>query len=213
MSTQKPASKQKNKKQESGIEIIKASYGVTPNFTDVTDETKGLLKDGELNFTVSAQELGILDPAPGVTKTYQVQFKTNGGRPQTLVFDDGKVVLLSAPPVDEPPAPFNASYELYGMMWFFGLSVCTSFFGYSAFQLGKYGFGNEIVGYLLAILAGGSFVSFGASEVGTGILTFIFTSPLLLSIIPLTVFAYSLYDPAGINFTYPIKNVDLPTSL
>jgi hypothetical protein len=98
-------------------------------------------------------------------------------------------------------------FDIWTIFWFFGLAVCTAYFGMSAFRLGREGFQNDIVAYLLAILAGGSFVAFGASEVGSGVVMLIFTSPVLLSVIPLAVFAYSMYDPTGINFNYGMAAV------
>jgi len=195
----------KGKKPDSGLEIIKASYGVTPNFVDVTEPVKSMLKGGELDFTVSAQGLGILSPAPGVVNTLQIQYKSNGGKTLNLTVDDNQPVLLSAPPLDDEPPPFNPAYEMLLILFYFVLAICVTYFGMSAFRLGKEGFGSEIAAYLLAILAGGSFVAFGTSGAATGIMALLFSSPALIAVIPLTVFLYSLYNPAGIDFSYGLK--------
>jgi len=168
---------------------------------DVTEQVKGLVQNGDLDFTVSAQELGIISPAPGVINTLQIQYKTNGGKKQLLTADDNTPVLLSTPAVEEEPTN-NYMFDIWSIFWFFLLAICTTYFGMSAFRLGKEGFNNEIVGYILAILAGGTFIAFGASEVGSGVVMLIFTSPALVAIIPLTVFAYSMYNPQGIDFSY-----------
>jgi len=195
----------KSKKPDTGLEIIKASYGVTPNFVDVTEPVKDMMKGGELDFTVSAQGLGILSPAPGVVNTLQIQFKTNGGRVQNLTVDDNQPVLLSAPPLDDDPPVFNPAYEFLLVLFYFVLAICITYFGMSGFRLGKEGFGSDIIAYLLAILAGGSFIAFGTSGAATGIMALLFSSPALIAVIPITVFLYSLYNPAGIDFSYALK--------
>jgi hypothetical protein len=191
----------KTKTSETGLEIIKASYGVSPTFADVTEQVKGLVQNGELDFTVSAQELGIISPAPGVINTLQIQYKTNGGKKQLLTADDKTPVLLSTPAVEDPPTN-NYIFDIWSIIWFFLLAVCTTYFGMSAFRLGSEGFKNDIVGYILAILAGGTFIAFGASEVGSGVVMLLLTSPALLAVIPMAVFAYSMYNPQGIDFSY-----------
>ena len=76
-----------------GLKILKASYGTGTTNTDVTDEvSKMVTSDGSLSFTVGAQSLGILDPAPGVKKTLQISFSINGGKPTLLQHDDGDEV-------------------------------------------------------------------------------------------------------------------------
>jgi hypothetical protein len=192
--------------EKTGLEIVKSTYGVTPNFVDVTKTVKDMVKNGELSFTPSAQELGIVDPAPGVKKVFQVQYIINGGKKQLLQIDEGSPVLISAPP-NEKKKEFSVAFGVYTVIWYFLLSICTSFFGYSAYQLGMYGFKNKIVAYLLAILAGGTFILYGAGSETVGILGFVISFPVLVSIIPLTVFAYSLYDNIGIDFSYSVKNV------
>ena len=49
---------------EDGLTIVHATYGVDSQFVDVTTEVKGLVQNGELDFIVSAQSLGIPDPNP-----------------------------------------------------------------------------------------------------------------------------------------------------
>jgi hypothetical protein len=86
---------------KNGLTVMKASYGLQNTFTDVTKEVQQLVQNGELNFVVSAQSLGILDPAPGVLKTLQIQHAINGGHPQLITKNDGEQVLLSVPKVPE----------------------------------------------------------------------------------------------------------------
>ncbi len=53
---------------EDGLTIVKATYGVETQFVDVTTEVQGLVQNGEIDFVVSPQSLGIPDPNPGSDK-------------------------------------------------------------------------------------------------------------------------------------------------
>ncbi len=81
-----------------GLKILKASYGIQGNFTDVTKEAQAMVDDGSINFVVSPQNLGILDPAPGVKKTFQAQVVINKGTPTVMSKDDGEVFVINATP-------------------------------------------------------------------------------------------------------------------
>lgn len=166
-----------------GLYIAKASYGVQGNFTDVTEEAQALVQDGNINFTVSAQSLGILDPAPGVTKTFQAQVVINSGTPSTISKEDGEVFAVSAPPVksDDKPSHFG---NIYSAFWYGFMAVLTSYVAFSSYKFGAKGLGVSIVGI---ILAGLTFISFGWAG---------------LLILPGFVFLYSLYDPNGLDFSY-----------
>lgn len=98
-----------------GLNITKASYGITGNFTDVSKEVQSMVQDGTIDFTVSAQNLGILDPAPGVSKTLQVQYTINGGTSTLMQKNDGDQVTISAPPDStKPTAPVTGAAKLFG---------------------------------------------------------------------------------------------------
>jgi len=195
---------------ESGLEIVKSTYGIAPNFIDVTKEVKEMVKGGELSFTPSAQELGIVDPAPGVTKVFQVQYIINSGKKQLLQVDDGSPVLISAPPL-EKKEEFSVVFGIYTVVWYFLLSICVTFFGLSAYKLGKEGFQYDMIAYLLAAIAGGTFILYGAGSETVGILGFVISFPILVSIIPLTVFFYSVYDDTLLNTFVNSKNLAVPT--
>jgi len=57
---------------------------------------QNLVQDGGINLTVGAQQIGILDPAPGVSKALRVTYKINGKNNLATV-DDGNVFSLDAP--------------------------------------------------------------------------------------------------------------------
>jgi hypothetical protein len=177
----------KDKKKETGLEILKATYGVAPNFQDVTEEAKKLIKDGELSFTVSAQELGILDPAPGVTKTFQAQVVINGGKPTTLSKDDNQVFAISAPPVKDDTKPSHF-LNLYTAVWYGLVAVFTGFFAMSAYKFGVNAFGHGSASTIIGvILAGIALISFGWFG---------------LAAIPIIVFLVCLYSPDYIDLNY-----------
>jgi len=175
----------------SGLEVIQASYGVGTTFTDVTKEVQGLVQNGEINFVVSAQSLGILDPAPGVTKTFQAKVSMNKGTPTLLSKNDGEVFAVSAP--SAPKSPPSHFFNIFTALWYFLLALSTTYFGMSAYQLGLNAFGSAIAGYLFAAVTLITFGMFG------------------FMVLPFIVFFYALIWPDTLNFNYAIKNIVSPT--
>lgn len=148
------------KENERGLTIIKASYGIQGNFTDVTQEVQGLVQDGELNFTVSAQQLGILDPAPGVQKELQIQHTINKGKKNLLTVQDNQQVLLSAPSIPTDKKSESLTFGLWKAL-LFALSIFV--IGVLALDsqfVGKEIFGSPILGYLFLAITLGTFGSF-----------------------------------------------------
>jgi hypothetical protein len=126
---------------DEGLSIIKASYGIQGNFVDVTKEVQGLIKDGELDFVVSAQSLGILDPAPGVQKDLQVQYTINGGNKNLDTISDTKQLKLSVPSVKHN---VNHTFSFMKYLW---TSIVIFFVGVLAidsYKAGHYVFGKEV---------------------------------------------------------------------
>ena len=169
-----------------GLTIIKAMYGVQNTFTDVTKEVQNLAQGGELNFTVSAQSLGILDPAPGVKKNFQMQYRINGGNISLHSKDDGEQVVLSV-----PNAKLNLAQEdskkaptFLGITWQFIAILFTAFFTLSSYVAGTDILGSTAAGVVFAALA-----------LGTGGLFGIFW-------VPLIIFLFFLVYPNYI----PLKN-------
>lgn len=147
-----------------GLTIIKAMYGIQNTFTDVTTDVQNLVQDGELNFTVNAQSLGILDPAPGVKKNFQMQYRINGGNPSLLSKDDGEQVVLSVPDAvttklskeDSKKAP-----TFLGMTWYFISVLFTAFFTLSSYAAGVVIIGSQAAGIIFAALSLGTGGMFG----------------------------------------------------
>jgi hypothetical protein len=144
---------------DKGISILKASYGTEGNFVDVTKEVSGLLRDGELDVVVSAQSLGILDPAPGVIKTLQIQYTINGGNKNLDTKQDGQQVKLSAPDVKEKTHKgFNIFTNMYTGIIIFIIGALAI----ESMHAGTKIFGSSIgwVFFALALLTFGQFSLF-----------------------------------------------------
>ena len=172
-----------------GLQVVQASYGVAPNFQDVTAETAALVQNGSLNFTVSPQSLGILDPAPGVTKTFQLKTVINGGLPNILSKNDGEVFNISAPGVASDKKSPSHVFNIFTAFWYFLCALFIAYFSVSAYQLGAYGFKSPIVGYLFGAI---TLITFGMFE---------------LVWVPIIIFVYSLTWPDGITFDYALPQV------
>ena len=119
-----------------GLHIIKATYGITGNSQDVTTEVESIAtaNDGSLNFTVSPQSFGILDPAPGVAKTFQLQVTINGGEPSLTTYNDGDIVQVSAPPVPTDTKKAGTAVSALSALWSAFMWFIFSLFGFFFFQ-------------------------------------------------------------------------------
>ena len=170
-----------------GLTILKASYGVGSQFVDVTSEVKGLSTSGNLDFTVSAQSLGILDPNPGTAKVLQLQYRVNGGHPKLEKYNDGQQVSVSIPDVPRKKVDHKWSFAKYvwtSLFFFFvGLVVID---GYKA--------GNYIFGYRKETSIPGldgttqtriSYENIGAGVILAGITLFTFGTSWLYLLLPL----------------------------
>jgi hypothetical protein len=80
-----------------GLQITKAEYGYTGNFTDVTDAVKSHLKeDGSIHLKAGYKEVGLPDPNPNKQKQLNVEYTLNGAS-NTKTLNDGETFKLSAP--------------------------------------------------------------------------------------------------------------------
>jgi hypothetical protein len=81
----------------SGLQIEKAEYGYTGNWTDVTDALQSQVSGGSIDIVVGFGAVGIPDPNPNKQKTLSVSYTINGARNSATVVD-GKHFKVSAPP-------------------------------------------------------------------------------------------------------------------
>lgn len=92
-------------REASGLQIVKAQYGYSGNFTDVTSALQDLMKpDGSIDVKVGFKELGLPDPNPNKQKELQVEYTINGA-PTVNNYTDGQRFRISAPPREDTSGP------------------------------------------------------------------------------------------------------------
>lgn len=150
---------------EDGLTILKATYGIDTQSVDVTTEIKGMIQDGDLNFVVSAQSLGIPDPNPGASATeiLQIQYRVNGGHPKLEKFTTGAQVAISVPNVKRKKT--NHSFSLMKYIWG---SIVVFFVG--LLVIDGYKTGNYIFGYRKEVPGLNGDISVTYENVGAGII-------------------------------------------
>ena len=82
----------------SGLQIVKAEYGVQDNMTDVTSAVRNYLKNGSINFVVGFKAVGLPDPNPAKRKHLAVSYTINGAK-NDMSLNDGERLTISAPAV------------------------------------------------------------------------------------------------------------------
>ena len=88
------------KRDASGLQIVRAEYGYTGNFTDVTTALQNLMKsDGSIDIKVGYKELGLPDPNPNKQKTLSVEYTINGASTVNNIID-GERFRVSAPAME-----------------------------------------------------------------------------------------------------------------
>jgi len=85
----------------SGLQILKAEYGVDGNLTDVTDALQSMIKNGGIKAKVGFKELGLPDPNPQKRKQLTVDYTINGAK-NSKTLNDGDTFRESAPAQDRP---------------------------------------------------------------------------------------------------------------
>jgi hypothetical protein len=191
-----------------GLEILQASYGAQGATQDVTKETQKLIKNGSLSFTVDPQSFGILDPAPGVKKTFQANVSLNGAPATLFTKDHGEQMVINAPTVDPEDAPKSPGNQVLGVFWYFLVSLIGSFFVFSAYSFGAYGLKSSTLGWVFAGIVAAATLSFGIAESSAGPAgLFIFVIGVAL-FQATTVFVVCLFNPDWIDFSYAKKQVE-----
>lgn len=121
----------------SGLQIQKAEYGYTGNFTDVTDAVQNYISNGSIDIVVGFNAVGIPDPNPNKQKTLNVDYSINGAKNSANVVD-GKHFKVSAPPADSSGGTHPAQHVISAvsivfknLAWFFmtylqTMSVCSA---------------------------------------------------------------------------------------
>ena len=108
----------------SGLQITKAEYGYTGNYTDVTNAVQSLSSNGAIKLKVGFSAVGIPDPNPNKQKELKVEYTINGKKSSQTV-KDGASFELNAPPVTSPdnktPTQHarSAGFSLFSNIFFF----------------------------------------------------------------------------------------------
>jgi len=148
------------KENERGLTILQASYGLQGNFMDVTTDIQGLVTNGELNFTVSPQSIGVLDNAPGVIKDLQIQYTINKGRKNKQDFKDGDQVVISAPDVPKDKNDKSYTYVFFQAIWYSIIIFLVGSFALDSKRTGELVFGSTALGWIFAAMTIGTFGHF-----------------------------------------------------
>jgi hypothetical protein len=188
------------------LEVKQASYVYSQNnMTDITAQTKNLVKDGNLNLTVGANAFGIQNPSPGTKNTFSVLLSVNGGSPMNFEKEDGQVFDFKAPSLKDKEEKNHAS--VLGMsIYYFFLALVGMYIVYSSFRLFSEGMQISWLGYAVGGLLLSFFLALAASG-KAGIFGLLVSSPMYLMYIPMIVFVvvcynYIMYQTDGINFSY-----------
>ena len=191
-----------------GLEILQASYGAQGATQDVTKETQKLIKDGTLSFTVGAQSFGILDPAPGVKKTFQANISLNGAPPTLFTKDDGEQIVINAPTIKSEDAPKSGGSQVLGVFWYFLVSLIGTFFICCSYYFGAYGLKSSILGWIFAAIVTVATIAFVISESKFGPLGLLVFVVGVASFQASAVFIISLINPDWIDFSWSKKVIE-----
>jgi hypothetical protein len=184
-----------------GLKIIKATYGTPEHLEDVTKVVEKLVSDkGELSFNVGPNAFGILDPAPGIKKTFQANISINDGNPTLMTKDDGEQFTVNVPNPSAPKPDDSAGGAVNQILWYTLVSLIGTYFAVSYYIVGANLIGSSIIGVILALLMASSTVTFAltSSSLGVAALIPFFLGSFIIQV--MLVFAVSLYDPNWLNF-------------
>lgn len=138
----------------SGLQIVKAEYGYSGNWTDVTDALQNLMKsDGSIDLKVGFKEVGLPDPNPNKHKELKVDYTINGSK-STQNLKDGERFRMDAPPREDTsnqkignPIPSLIWTVVMGFFHFIGAFIWILGM-YTTYNIG-YQAGGDVGGYLL----------------------------------------------------------------
>ena len=185
----------------SALKVIKATYGTSEHLEDVTKVVEKLVSaKGELSFNVNPNTFGILDPAPGIKKTFQANISINDGSPTLLTKDDGEQFVVNAPDPNPTTSDNSVGGAISQILWYTLVSLIGTYFAVSYYIVGANLIGSSIVGVILALLMASSTITFAFSSSSLGVAGLIpfFLGSFIIQL--LIVFAVSLYDPNWLNF-------------
>jgi hypothetical protein len=188
-----------------GLEIVQAFYGTygTGNVADVTKETQKLVKkDRKIDIIINAQTFGIMDPAPGVKKTFQAQYKLNGGQVTiTPVIKEGEVFFIDSPKNSEvEDNSGQLGNQFMTTIFYIMAAYIGAYLIFSSYKFGSKGLDNNVAGIIFALMTFSSTIAIAIADSKAGAAG-LFAFAIAIASTQLW-FAYllSLYDPNFINF-------------
>lgn len=187
--------------QPRGLKVIKATYGTAEHLEDVTKVVEKLVSDkGALSFNINPNAFGILDPAPGIKKTFQANISINGGNPMLMTKEDGEQFIVNVPDPNPLKTDNTAGGAIKQILWYSLVSLIGTYFAVSYYIVGANLIGSSIVGIILGLLMASSTITFAltSSSLGVAGLLPFFLGSFIIQL--LLVFAVSLYDPNWLNF-------------
>jgi hypothetical protein len=118
-------------KKADGLKIVKAEYGYTGNFTDVTSAIQNQISNGSINMKVGYQSAGIPDPNPAKKKSLKVEYSINGSK-NTKTLDDGSSFTVSAPADTSgggsgPSQVLVSAAAIPGRIFYFTLQIWSAY--------------------------------------------------------------------------------------
>jgi hypothetical protein len=134
----------------SGLQIIKAEYGVAGNYQDVTDAVQSQVgSDGSINLKVGFQQVGLPDPDPTKKKNLSVEYTLNGST-NKQVLTDGQYFQLSAPATSAPnnKTPTQNTFSFFGTL-FSSVAYFFIIFLHSLSVFTAIEYGNQFISPLL----------------------------------------------------------------
>jgi len=125
-----------------GLQIIKAEYGVDGNMNDVTDALKSKVKNGSIDIHIGFKIFGIPDPNPSKVKQFEAEYTINGAK-NLATLKDGDRFKESAPAVSGPTNGTPSQHVMTAMgMVMSNISRFFSIFLYSLSFFTCLRFGN-----------------------------------------------------------------------
>jgi hypothetical protein len=131
----------------SGLQITKAEYGYSGNYTDVTNAVQDLMKsDGSINLKVGFKEVGLPDPNPNKQKQLNVEYTINGS-PTKDTFKDGETFKISAPAKEDTSnkQKLGDSVNSFFFTLFLGALKFCGVFLYAISVFTAYEYGNYFI--------------------------------------------------------------------
>jgi hypothetical protein len=75
-------------------DVISAQYGADRRWANVTNQVRGKIRNGSLNFRINNDAFGVGDPAPGVVKTLRLRVREYNNQTRDYTYQENQQVSL-----------------------------------------------------------------------------------------------------------------------